>query len=69
MSSAFRLRVLTANGKVADMSRISCRLDRDYGQTYSHGSITCDSELSGVTCADTATGHFFRVSRENYERG
>jgi hypothetical protein len=51
------------------MSRISCRLDRDYGQTYSHGSITCDSELSGVTCADTATGPFFWVSRENYELG
>ena len=41
----------------------------DYGQTYSHGAITCDSELSGVTCTDTSTGHFFRVSRENYELG
>ncbi|MFY9920658.1 MAG: hypothetical protein WAL26_20030 [Mycobacterium sp.] len=41
----------------------------DYGQTYSHGAITCNSELSGVTCTDTSTGHFFRVSRENYELG
>jgi hypothetical protein len=41
----------------------------DYGQTYSHGAITCHSELSGVTCTDTSTGHFFRVSRENYELG
>ena len=41
----------------------------DYGQTYSHGAITCDSEVSGVTCTDTSTGHFFRVSRENYELG
>ena len=41
----------------------------DYGQTYSRGAMTCDSELSGVTCTDTATGHFFRVSRENYELG
>jgi hypothetical protein len=40
-----------------------------YGQTYSRGAITCDSELSGVTCTDTATGNFFRVSRENYELG
>ncbi|MGX9790104.1 hypothetical protein [Mycobacterium sp. MMS18-G62] len=39
----------------------------DYGQSYSRGAMTCDSELSGVTCTDTATGHFFRVSRENYE--
>jgi hypothetical protein len=41
----------------------------DYGQTYTHGDITCASELSSVTCTDTATGHFFRVSRENYELG
>jgi hypothetical protein len=41
----------------------------DYGQTYSRGAITCGSELSGVTCTDTATGHFFRVSREDYELG
>lgn len=39
----------------------------DYGQTYSHGAITCNSELSGVTCTDTSTGHYFGVSRENYE--
>ena len=41
----------------------------DYGQTYSRGAITCGSEPSGVTCTDTATGHYFRVSRENYELG
>jgi hypothetical protein len=41
----------------------------DYGQTYSRGAITCASELSGVTCTDTASGHYFRVSRENYELG
>ncbi|WP_164478720.1 hypothetical protein [Mycolicibacterium stellerae] len=41
----------------------------DYGQTYSRGAITCDSELAGVTCTDTTTGHFFRVSRESYELG
>jgi hypothetical protein len=41
----------------------------DYGQKYSRGSITCESEPSGVTCTDTATGHFFRISRESYELG
>ena len=41
----------------------------DYGRSHSHGPITCNSELSGVTCTDTATGHFFRISRENYELG
>jgi hypothetical protein len=41
----------------------------DYGQTFSRGAITCDSEPSGVTCTDTATGHYFRVAREDYELG
>jgi hypothetical protein len=40
-----------------------------YGQTRSIGAITCDSEPSGVTCTDSSTGHFFRVSRESYELG
>jgi hypothetical protein len=39
----------------------------DYGQTISRGKMTCVSEVSGVTCTDTATGHFFRVSREDYQ--
>jgi hypothetical protein len=41
----------------------------DYGQTHRVGSITCASEPSGVTCTDTSTGHFFRVSRESYQLG
>jgi hypothetical protein len=41
----------------------------DYGQASSAGTITCDSETSGVTCTDTSTGHFFRVSRESYKLG
>jgi hypothetical protein len=41
----------------------------DYGQTYSVGVMTCDSETSGVTCTDNSTGHFFRVSRESYQLG
>lgn len=41
----------------------------DYGQTISRGKMTCGSEVSGVTCTDTATGHFFRVAREDYELG
>lgn len=40
-----------------------------YGQTHSIGSITCDSEPSGVTCTDASTGHFFRVSRDSYQVG
>lgn len=38
-----------------------------YGQTGSGGTITCDSETDGVTCTDSSTGHFFRVSRESYQ--
>ena len=41
----------------------------DYGQTRTAGTITCDSEPTGVTCTDTSTGHFFRVSRESYQLG
>jgi hypothetical protein len=41
----------------------------DYGQTRSAGPLTCDSEPSGVTCTDSSTGHFFRVSRESYQLG
>lgn len=41
----------------------------DYGQTQSFGTITCDSEPTGVTCIDSGTGHFFRVSRDSYQLG
>jgi hypothetical protein len=41
----------------------------DFGQTRSLGSITCDSEADGMTCTDTGTGRFFRVSRDSYQLG
>jgi hypothetical protein len=41
----------------------------DYGQRHTVGTITCESAPSGVTCTDTNTGHFFRVSRESYRLG
>ena len=41
----------------------------DYGQTRSFGSLTCGSEPAGMTCSDTSTGHFFRVSRDSYQLG
>jgi hypothetical protein len=41
----------------------------NYGQKHSLGTITCDSEPSGVTCTDSSTGHFFRLSRESYQLG
>jgi len=31
--------------------------------------MTCDSEPSGMTCTDSSTGHFFRISRESYQLG
>jgi hypothetical protein len=40
-----------------------------YGQSRSFGTITCDSEYTGMTCTDTSTGHYFRVSRDTYELG
>jgi hypothetical protein len=41
----------------------------DYGQTRSAGTITCDVEPSGVTCTDSSTGHFLRLSRGSYQLG
>lgn len=41
----------------------------EYGQSRAAGAITCDSEPSGMTCTNTATGHFFRVSRASYQLG
>jgi hypothetical protein len=41
----------------------------EYGQTRSAGTITCDSEPSGMTCTDSTAGHFFRVSGESYQLG
>lgn len=41
----------------------------NYGQTHSVGTITCDSETSGVTCTTTSTGHFFRLSSDSYQVG
>jgi hypothetical protein len=40
-----------------------------YGQSRSLGTITCDSEYTGMTCTDSSTGHYFRVSRDTYELG
>jgi hypothetical protein len=38
-----------------------------YGSTWPVNPITCDSELTGVTCTDASTGHYFRVSRDSYD--
>jgi hypothetical protein len=39
----------------------------DYGQTRSINAITCDSEPDGITCTDSGTGHFFRLSSDSYQ--
>jgi Family of unknown function (DUF6636) len=41
----------------------------EYGQALSFGAITCASEPSAMTCTDTGTGRFFRVSRDSYQLG
>ncbi|WP_458317962.1 hypothetical protein [Mycolicibacterium brisbanense] len=41
----------------------------DDGQSTSLGPITCVSEVARMTCTDTDSGHFFRVSRESYQLG
>ena len=36
------------------------------GETRSLASFTCKSEPAAITCTDSTTGHFFRISRESY---
>ena len=36
------------------------------GETRSVGSLTCAGEPAAVTCTDSSTGHFFRISRAAY---
>lgn len=38
-----------------------------YGSTWFVDPITCDSEITGMTCTDAGTGHYFRISRESYQ--
>ena len=38
-----------------------------YGQRRSLNALSCDSEMSGMTCTDSSTGHYFRLSTESYE--
>ena len=53
----------------SDSLRVPGEPTLDYGQTKSVGTFTCDSELSGVKCTDSSTGHYFRVSRDSYDLG
>lgn len=41
----------------------------EYGQAISLGAITCASEPSTMTCTDTTSGRFFRVSPDSYQLG
>ncbi|GFG68042.1 hypothetical protein MKUB_55320 [Mycobacterium kubicae] len=69
--SRFRLSV----GKAAiiechgDTLKVPGEPTLNYGQTVSAGTVTCSSEQSGVRCTDTASGHYFRVSRDSYNLG
>ena len=52
-----------------DTLRIPGEPTLEYGQTISAGTLTCDSEPSGMKCTDSSTGHYFRVSRDSYDLG
>lgn len=53
----------------SDSLRVPGEPTLDYGQTISAGTLTCDSEPSGMKCTDTSSGHYFQVSREAYSFG
>jgi hypothetical protein len=37
-----------------------------YGQAARHGSFTCNSATTGMTCTDTRDGHGFFISIQSY---
>jgi hypothetical protein len=51
----------------SDTTRGSGLPTLQYGETRSVASLTCQSEPASITCTDSGTGHFFRISRESYE--
>jgi hypothetical protein len=63
------------HGKAAEMEchgdtlRVPGEQTLNYGQTISAGTITCESQPSGMKCTDSSTGHYFRVSRDSYDLG
>jgi hypothetical protein len=50
-----------------DTLRTSGRQTLEDGETAFSGAIRCQIEVAAITCTDTTTGHFFRVSRQSYE--
>ena len=52
-----------------DTLRVPGEQTLNYGQTISAGTITCESQPSGMKCTDGSTGHYFRVSRDSYNLG
>jgi hypothetical protein len=41
----------------------------NYGDSVQSGPFRCEMTERGVTCSDSGSGHFFRLSRESYEFG
>ena len=56
---------------------IACTIDAgaavcdisDYTYQPPPPPLCAHSELSGVKCTDSSTGHYFRVSRDSYDPG
>jgi hypothetical protein len=73
--SAWGGRFSLQQGQAAEMEchndtlRVPGARTLDYGQTISAGTITCESQPSGMKCTDSSTGHYFRVSRDSYNLG
>jgi hypothetical protein len=40
-----------------------------YGESWSIGTLTCDSQIVGIACGDSSTGRSFFVARETYRLG
>jgi len=52
-----------------DTLRVPGEPTLNYGQTRSAGTISCQSQPSGMKCTDSSSGHYFRVSRDSFDLG
>ena len=50
-----------------DTVRVPGEQTLNYGQHLSVGSISCESQPSGMTCTDANTGHYCRLASDSYE--
>jgi hypothetical protein len=52
-----------------DTVRVPNEATLNYGQTLTAGTLTCGSDQAGIKCSDSASGHYFWISKDSYKLG